>query len=204
MTKIRHIFFDLGGVLVKFDASKIYQGLAGFSPHTAQEFYEIASNAHHGLARDFELGLITGETFYENITQKFDLKINIEMFKQIYVDIFQENLAMIDLAKRLKQHYAIHMISNTTVWHFDYVCASYSWMKLFEQIITSFDVHVLKPAPGIFLHALKQTQALASESVFIDDYPENVVAARALGINAIHYLEDHALLRQLKFLNVTC
>lgn len=202
MANIRHIFFDLGGVLLKFDASKIYTSLAEFSQHTAQEFYEIASNAHHGLARDFELGLITGEGFYENLSQKFDLKISIEQFKQIYVDIFKENQAVIELAKRLKQRYAIHMISNTTVWHFDYVCACYPWMALFEKITTSFQVHILKPDPGIFLHALEQTQAQASESVFIDDYPENVVAARALGINAIHYLDDQSLMRQLNFLNV--
>lgn len=202
MANIRHIFFDLGGVLVKFDASKIYQELAGFSQHTAQELFEIASNAHHGLARDFELGLITGEAFYEKVSQKFELAISIEKFKQIYVDIFTENQPIIELAQSLKQHYAIHMISNTTVWHFDFVYASYPWMALFEKIITSFQVHVLKPDPGIFVRALEQTRALAAESVFIDDYPENVVAARALGIHAIHYLDDQSLLRQLKFLNV--
>jgi epoxide hydrolase-like predicted phosphatase len=74
---------------------------------------------------------------------------------------------------------------------------SESWRALipaadmFDVIVDSSAVGMRKPDPRIYLMALEQLGVGADESVFLDDAPGNVEAARALGIHAILVEDDH-------------
>jgi len=58
--------------------------------------------------------------------------------------------------------------------------------ELFDVVIDSSLVGVRKPDPRIFALALEQLGGVAPDrSVFLDDYPGNVTAARAVGMHAI-------------------
>lgn len=59
---------------------------------------------------------------------------------------------------------------------------------LFDHVVSSAMVGVAKPAPGIFTAAIVAAGVDASASLFIDDLPANVAAARALGIPAHQYV----------------
>ena len=93
------IFFDLGGVLVKFKAAKIYENLSNALSLSADEVMRLATDSHHALSQNFELGLIDGKEFYKQVSQSIDLEIGYDTFKKAYVDIFTENLYVIRLAK---------------------------------------------------------------------------------------------------------
>ena len=62
---------------------------------------------------------------------------------------------------------------------------------MFDAIIDSSAVGMRKPDPRIYHLALEQLGVNADESVFLDDAPGNVEAARALGIHAILVEDDH-------------
>lgn len=200
--KTKQIFFDLGGVLVKFDAQKAVTSLAKRTTVAASEIFKIACDAHHELAHEFEKGLISGEIFYEKVRTALNLELALEDFKQIYVDIFTENRPVIQLLEKLESRYPVHMISNTTSWHFEFIRNSYDWMNRFTCFITSFNVHLLKPDRRIFLHALTMAGALPESAVFIDDALENVMAATDVGMLAIHYQNDRQLWSEIEKLNL--
>lgn len=56
---------------------------------------------------------------------------------------------------------------------------------LFDDIIASGEVGLIKPNPDIYEHVLKKHNLKPEECVFMDDLIENIEGARALGINAI-------------------
>ncbi len=74
------------------------------------------------------------------------------------------------------------------------------WRGLFDDldamadvIVDSSAVGLRKPDPAIFRLALDQLGGIAPErSVFLDDAPGNIAAARAIGIHAILVEDDYA------------
>lgn len=59
------------------------------------------------------------------------------------------------------------------------------WLPRFDQRIFSCDVRVAKPAQAIFQHCLIGLNVNPQEVLFLDDRPENVEAAEALGLHGI-------------------
>lgn len=67
----------------------------------------------------------------------------------------------------------------------------------FDHLVISAEVGVMKPDPMIYQIALEKTNSQPQEAVFIDDAPENVAAARALGIYALHFKAPQTTLQAL-------
>jgi HAD superfamily hydrolase (TIGR01509 family) len=58
---------------------------------------------------------------------------------------------------------------------------------LFDAVVISAQIGVMKPAPGAFQAILDRLGVGAPDAVFIDDFPPNVEGARAAGMQAIHF-----------------
>jgi epoxide hydrolase-like predicted phosphatase len=63
--------------------------------------------------------------------------------------------------------------------------------ELFDVVIDSSEVGMRKPDPRIFHLALEALGVEPGRSVFLDDYPGNVVAAQSVGMHAILVETDH-------------
>lgn len=59
------------------------------------------------------------------------------------------------------------------------------WIALFDEVIVSCDLKLLKPEPAIYAASLELAKAQAGECLFIDDNPANVEAARDFGMKAL-------------------
>jgi putative hydrolase of the HAD superfamily len=57
----------------------------------------------------------------------------------------------------------------------------------FQPAVFSCHVGQVKPEPGIFRHCLRLLDLPAGETLFLDDMPGNVEAARALGLHAVQF-----------------
>jgi putative hydrolase of the HAD superfamily len=58
---------------------------------------------------------------------------------------------------------------------------------LFDAEFYSCDVGHAKPDPRYFEHILALTGLSARTTLFVDDCPSNLVGARAVGLNAMHF-----------------
>jgi beta-phosphoglucomutase-like phosphatase (HAD superfamily) len=61
---------------------------------------------------------------------------------------------------------------------------------------------VMKPDPEIYLRTLNRLDCKAAESIFVDDFAENITAARSLGMNAIHFNPSVDLSAELRKLGI--
>jgi putative hydrolase of the HAD superfamily len=58
---------------------------------------------------------------------------------------------------------------------------------LFDPLIISGDIGVMKPDPAAYHAVLDALGIPATQTVFIDDMPANIAGAQAVGMHAIHY-----------------
>ena len=70
--------------------------------------------------------------------------------------------------------------------------------EMFDVVVDSSEVGMRKPDPSIYHHTLSLLSVEPENSVFLDDFEGNVVAARNLGINGIVVGPDiEAAIREL-------
>lgn len=73
--------------------------------------------------------------------------------------------------------------------------------EMFDVVVDSSEVGMRKPNPSIYHHTLSLLSVEPENSVFLDDFEGNVVAARNLGINGIVVGPDiDAAIRELNAL----
>jgi putative hydrolase of the HAD superfamily len=71
-----------------------------------------------------------------------------------------------------------------------------------EHLTLSFEIGVAKPEPAIYLRCLESLGVEPAEALFVDDRRENVEAARALGMEAVLFEGEDALVSGLERLGV--
>lgn len=68
---------------------------------------------------------------------------------------------------------------------------------VFEGVVSSHDVGLVKPGPAIFAALLGRLSARPADVVFVDDLSGHVEAARALGLHGVHFRETDQALAEL-------
>ncbi len=101
------------------------------------------------------------------------------------------------------------LLSNLHLRFSAYLRASSEWLQLFDHLIFSSEVRLIKPDPAIFLYCLKALGVKPQQALFIDDRDANIEAAHALGVRAIKYesvvqLEADLKAMQLPILPTRC
>jgi 2-haloacid dehalogenase len=71
----------------------------------------------------------------------------------------------------------------------------YDWLGLFDGVVVSGRVKMVKPERDIFDHLTERYGLRAEDLFFIDDHEPNIIAARSYGI-AAHLFRDAAGLRR--------
>lgn len=93
-------------------------------------------------------------------------------------------LALLDERRRLGTRLAL--LSNAPFTQADAYDRA-PWASLFEHLLVSSRLGLTKPDPAIYARALDVLGALPQDVTFVDDRPQNVDAATAVGIRALRY-----------------
>ena len=191
------IVFDLGKVLIPFDytlainkLNKIEEGLGS----RFIEFYKTNYNFH----RDFERGKISETEFVNKMLEVVDHKVDSETFKKYYADIFSVNEEVASLLPILKDNYSLFLLSNTDSIHQKYGWQKYEFLKYFDKLILSHEVHSVKPEEKIYRKVEEASGFPSKEHFYIDDIQEYVDAAIKLGWDAVVFEGYDKLMNDLK------
>ena len=79
------------------------------------------------------------------------------------------------------------MLSNMSVELYECIRRDRDLHEWFDVVIVSGDVRMTKPDPRIYRVCLDRLDAEPAECLFVDDRPENVSAAAALGMRTVHF-----------------
>ena len=73
----------------------------------------------------------------------------------------------------------------------------FAWLSGFTHNTWSCELGIAKPDPAIYLHTCEKLQVRPEETLFIDDKPENIAAAEALGLTGMLFTDAAQLRRDL-------
>ncbi len=199
---IKSILFDLGNVLLLYDARKSARAFAKALQVPEEKLWEgfFISDFEKAYTR----GEISSREFFKRASQYFpNSKMSFSEFSHHWNDIFTESPGMDGLLGALKQHYPLYLISNTNELHYGHIKKTFPVLRHFKKCFPSHQVGHRKPDPKIFYHVLKDIQLKPEETVFVDDITQFVEGARRVGMNAIQFTSIGELKRDLKKLGVS-
>ena len=193
------IYFDLGKVLVDFDINRMYRQLAEVAGVDSAKVVEVMLGDH--VQSDYELGRISSRQFYETFCQRTGARPDYDELLWAGSDIFEPNTSIFPVVGNLRDAgHRMGILSNTCQSHWEY-CAKRFWIlhrdRTFQTYVLSYRIHAAKPAPKIFQAATELAGVGPQEILFIDDVPEHVTSARAVGFDAVQYTSTPELVSEL-------
>ena len=109
------------------------------------------------------------------------------------------NESLVAYVQQLKlKGYRIALLSNGTHEWTLQVIKEHGFADLFEQIVLSGDLGIVKPSPEIYLHTLRALKIEAQEALFVDDRQPNVDAAEALGMHGLLFTDTRTFQRDFE------
>jgi glucose-1-phosphatase len=190
------IVSDLGNVILPFDYNIAINKLEMIEKGLGKQFYKYMKS-NYELHRKNERGDITSEEFIRIMLSVLDNKVNAEEFCNIYSKIFVVNEPLVSLLSELCKNYSLILLSNTNKIHRNYGWGNYPFLKYFDKLILSYEVHAVKPEPEIYKAVERYTQLPPEKHLFIDDITEYAEAAKKMGWDAIQYTDFENLGKEL-------
>lgn len=183
---IRAVIFDLGGVLLRTEDRAPREQLARSLGMTYDELSQLIFNSES--ARSATLGKITKQAHWVKVRDM--LKLSRDEFTRVSPafwggDKMDENL--IAYLRSLRSKYRTALLSNAWDDLRENIESRWKIADAFDEIIISSEIGIAKPDPLIYRIALERLGVDPEEVVFVDDFIENVEAARSVGMIGIHF-----------------
>lgn len=186
---IKHIIFDMGNVLLRFDAEATARGAVGNHPELSKI---VEYTVFTPEWKQLDKGLLSEEEALSRMIARapqYQEEITAMMARWTqYLFPVEE---MVPLIARLKDKgYSLHLLSNASLRFYEY-SPSIPAIGMMDTLNVSASMKLLKPQPEIYLRTLEEHHLKANECLFIDDLPENIAGAEAVGIHG-HCFVDAA------------
>ncbi len=194
---IKAVIFDLGGVLLEWNPRNLYRRYFE-NPEDMEAFLSeidfMGWNAQQDKGRPFAQGVAVLSAQFPH---RADL---IRAYHEHWPDsVGGPIMGTVEIARRLKRAgYPLYALTNWSAETFPWANDRFEFLQLFDAIIVSGEVGLIKPDPAIFELTVQKAGVLPSQCLLIDDNEENVAVAQRLGMHALLFRSAEALERELQ------
>lgn len=182
--KVGAFILDIGNVLVRFDQSRSAAALAAVGADLSDRA------ALEDLVARYERGAVDRSAFLGGLRSILGHEAGDADVARAWQEIFEPNAPMWELVERLHRAYPLYLLSNTNCLHHEYLVREYPVFAKFSGGVFSYRAKMMKPDPEIFALAIRQFGVSPAATVYLDDLPVNVEAARGAGLRAFRYDPD--------------
>ncbi|MEP7252273.1 MAG: HAD-IA family hydrolase [Ginsengibacter sp.] len=181
------LFSDIGGVLLT-------NGWGHVSRQTAAEKFGLdyieMDELHHFIFNVYEIGKVTLDEYLDTVVFHQPRDFSRQEFKDFIFEQSQQlpgTLPWLVQWKKAHPEVKIISINNEARELNNYRIKTFNLHDFFDAFVSSCEVGMRKPDPGIFRLALGIAQAEPHECLYFDDRPMLVAAAKKEGIHAYHH-----------------
>jgi epoxide hydrolase-like predicted phosphatase len=188
---IRHIIFDLGGVLLNINYQLTEQAFIKLGISDFPALYSQAQQSD--LFDKFETGRVSQAEFLAVLQQLAGIPLTdaqiIDAWNAMLLDL---PLRRLQLLQQLRAYHDLILLSNTNEIHetaFNKIVTEARGMSLaafFDKVYLSHRVGMRKPDTEIFQRILEENGFKPEHTLFIDDSIQHIEGAKSLGIQTIH------------------
>lgn len=194
------IVFDIGWVFVRLNHRPILDFLReqGAQTHDLEAVLERIALTEH------ESGRLPGQELLERLAALARAPVALQDVHAKWVDMFEIDAPMVDLAHRLSERYRVYLLSNIGDLHWAHLAREYRLHAIGHGALPSYLAGVMKPHAGIYAEAERRFALTPARTVFIDDRADNIAAARARGWAGIVHASYARTVAALRALRVHC
>ena len=194
---IRAVIFDYGMVLSNPADPAAHERMIAVSGLSREEL-----DRHYWKNRhNYDLGM-KGRDFWEKVAGDAGTTFTSEQIGNLiesdilmWTSLNEEMLGWVVALQNAGFRTAI--LSNM-VWEIlGYMRQEFGWLAHFQHHTWSCELGIGKPDPAIYIHTCEGLDVLPSETLFLDDKPENVAAAEQVGLHAIQFSSIEQLRKDL-------
>ena len=181
---MKNIIFDFGNVLVQWHPELVYGEYFG---DEAKAWWFL----RHVVDMDFRQRIDAGESMERCIAEKQacfpEYAEAIELYRAKWREMLTDEVpGMRDVITELKsRNYEVYGLTNWSMETFPEAREHFGILQMIERYVVSGAEGMVKPDPRLFRVLLDRYSLKAEECIFIDDNPDNVAAAKALGMDGI-------------------
>lgn len=184
---------DFDNVIRFYDTTRLahLERLAGLAPGTTMEV---------AFAPETDLPLLLGritqpqwvETIALGLSRLVPRARAHELGRALAEAPFHADEAVVGLLRRVRTRMPLVLVTNATL-ELESDLLSLGLADFADHVVSSARVGVAKPDPKIYRIAAERAGVAADRCLFVDDRPENIEAAVALGMTGVHYREQSDL-----------
>lgn len=190
---ITTIIFDLGGVLYNINHERTRSALSALSANPDEINFSLLSQ--NEVFNQYEAGRISSAEFRNELRSLYRITASDRAIDTAWNDMLLGLFPdAIEIIQSLKKNYRIALLSNINDIH--YCAIEEECQPLFLELddcFLSYSIRLRKPDPEIFQYVLASMNVNPEKTLFIDDAPQNIVAARTLGIQTYHVTSQSPL-----------
>ena len=198
---ITHVFFDIGGVLGTngWDREQRANAIRRFGLD-AEEF----ERRHQEVMGTFEAGKMTLDEYLDDTVFHEERRFSREEFGAFMRAQSAPFPESIQVARELagSRRHVLMTLNNESAELNLHRLSSFGLVPLFTAFFSSCWVGAVKPSRRIYEVARDVSQADPARSVFIDDRPQNLPPAAAMGMRTLLFKDAGQLRRDLAALGV--
>lgn len=205
LKNIKNIIFDYGNVIFTIDFEKSQQAFTELGIKDAASIF--AHSGQNPLFDQLDKGLISASEFRQGvrelsgITSLTDAQID-KAWNALLVGVPKGNH---EVLLRLKNKYRTFLLSNNNEIHYasilEHLKNEYHVDDnsiFFEKDYYSHLMGMRKPNKDIFERVLEEQGLLPEETLFIDDSPQHLETAKALGMHTILFNNPEELINLME------
>ena len=191
------ILFDLGGVLIDWNPRYLYRPLFGGDDAALEDFLARVCPPEWNLEMD------AGRPFADAVAERQRLfpehAERIALWHTGWPQMLRDQIPeTVELLAALRDRgHRLLTLTNWSAETFPIARQRFAFLDWFEDIVVSGEVNLAKPDPRIFELTVRRTGLEPERTLYIDDSPGNVEAARALGFRAHHFQSPASLRAEL-------
>ena len=186
-----NIIFDLGGVILNIDYNLTIGAFKSLGLIDFEAKYSQLQQSD--LFNQFERGEISDMEFRNGIRAQFEKELTDKeidcAWNAMLLNLPEERIKLIKALSETKQ---IVLLSNTNRIHVESFESALSdegqlcdFNSLFLKKYYSFEMGMRKPEKRIFNRVVEEMNFDPSQTLFIDDSPQHVEGAKAIGLKAM-------------------
>jgi putative hydrolase of the HAD superfamily len=183
---LRAVIFDYGRVLTGPPDPAAYAELLRITGLSAERFEGLYWTDRQA----YDEGKLTGLEFWRKLVR--DAGLNMSESAIAELNLWDARMwtrgdpAMLAWQLAIKQRGLLTaIVSNMGDTVHEHMVRELDWLSRFDVLVWSYQLRVAKPDPAIYLYALQRLGTAPADTLFIDDRPENVDAAIALGMKGL-------------------
>lgn len=166
------VIFDFFGVIYSDPANR------WFKKHSIERSGEYAD-----VFKQVDRGYITIEQAFKDL-ERLSGQPESEI-REVFGQTDMLDREVVEIIKNLKNSYKLVLLSNASSGYLRKLLAENNLDDLFDELVISSEVGVIKPDPEAFRLALENSGTSAKDAIFIDDWLINVESAEKLGITGL-------------------